>query len=178
MPRGHRTHIGDRVTRLSASPGCDLRGNQRFLPSDHHCQWNTDHARYFFPGTLHKEIGKRSALWIWRSISGFTGIPPLILSEHTDQASHVYRQNARVLWASHYKLLPFINEHATEQLCFHTFLLLFKNEQIFLHVIKDGYDRLFVTSFLRPFPRKRGVFTYVRGNRTYLLSSKTVPSEE
>lgn len=45
-PRGHRTHIGDPVTRLSASPGCDLRVNRRFLPSAYQFQWDTDHARY------------------------------------------------------------------------------------------------------------------------------------
>jgi hypothetical protein len=45
-PRGHRTHTRDPVTRLSASPECDLRVNWRFPPSAHQCQRGTDHARY------------------------------------------------------------------------------------------------------------------------------------
>jgi hypothetical protein len=90
----------------------------------------------------------------------------------------VYRQNARVLGASHNKLLPFIKEHATGKLCFHTFLLLFIPKRIILHVIKDGYDRLFVSRLSHGLFHGNTEFsrTYVKIGRTAVF--QTVPSNE
>jgi len=71
-PRGHRTHSRDPITRLSASPGWDLRVNRRFLPSAYQCQWDTDHARYSSRNVTQRDPAALSPVnlaveqWIYR----------------------------------------------------------------------------------------------------------------
>lgn len=170
-------HIRYPVKRLSASPGCDLRVNRRFLPSAHRCQWDIDHARHSSRNIIQRNRAALSPVNLEVEQRIYRD-PTTYSFRNTQNTSHVYRQNARVLWASHNELLPFIKEHATYLLCFRTLQLLFIPKRIILHVIKDGYDWLFVLLLSYDLFHSNTEFsrTYVKTGRTSVF--QTVPSKE